>query len=79
MVISAKVRVKPDYLWDKVEPKIKAALLDTFSFERRDLGQDVLLSEVIGAIQGVMGVDYVDVDAVAGIPERYWTTASGEF
>ena len=70
LVISAKVRVNPDYLWDKVEPMIKASLLDTFSFERRDLGQDVLLSEVIGAIQGVVGVDYVDVDAVAGIPEK---------
>ncbi len=70
LVISAKVRVKPDYLWDKVEPVIKAALLDTFSFERRDLGQDVLLSEVISTIQGVAGVDYVDVDVVAGIPEK---------
>ncbi len=70
MVISAKVRVKPDYLWDKVEPMIKASLLDTFSFERRDLGQDVLLSEVISVIQNVKGVDYVDVDVVAGIPEK---------
>ncbi len=70
LVISAKVRVKSDYLWDKVEPLIKAELLDTFSFERRDLGQDVLPSEVIGAIQGVKGVDYVDVDVIAGIPEK---------
>lgn len=70
LVISAKVRVKSDYLWDKVEPLIKAELLDTFSFERRDLGQDVLLSEVISAIQGVQGVDYVDVDVIAGIPEK---------
>ncbi len=70
LVISAKVRVKPDYLWDKVQPMVKASLLDTFSFERRDLGQDVLLSEVIGTIQGVVGVDYVDVDVVAGIPEK---------
>ncbi len=70
MVISAKVRVKPDYLWDKVEPIIKATLLDTFSFERRELGQDVLLSEVISTIQNVVGVDYVDVDVVAGIPEK---------
>lgn len=70
LVISAKVRVKPDYLWDKVEPAVKSALLDTFSFERRDLGQDVLLGEVISTIQGVQGVDYADVDVVAGIPEK---------
>jgi predicted phage baseplate assembly protein len=70
LVISAKVRVKPDYLWDKVEPAVKAALLDTFSFERRDLGQDVLLGEVMSTIQGVQGVEYVDVDVIAGIPEK---------
>ncbi|HEX8197815.1 MAG TPA: hypothetical protein VF571_16610 [Pyrinomonadaceae bacterium] len=31
------------------EPKIRAALLDTFSFERRELGQSVFLIEVISA------------------------------
>lgn len=77
LVISARVRIKPDYLWDKVEPVIKAALLDTFSFERRDLGQDVLLSEVISTIQGVAGVDYVDVDVIAGIPEKKLDTVKG--
>jgi hypothetical protein len=70
LVVSAKVRIKSDYLWDKVEPLIRAELLDRFSFERRDLGQDVLLSEVISAIQRVRGVDYVDVDVIAGIPEK---------
>ncbi len=70
LLISARVKVKPDFLWDNVEPLIRAELLDAFSFERRDLGQDVLLSEVISAIQGVRGVDYVDVDYIAGIPEK---------
>jgi len=77
LVIGARVRVKSDYLWDKVEPLIRAKLLDTFSFERRDLGQDILLSEVIGAIQGVQGVDYVDVDVIAGIPEKILDKDSG--
>ena len=45
LVLSARVRIHPDYLWEKVEPRIRAALLDTFSFERRELGQDALLSE----------------------------------
>ena len=70
LVISAKVRLHPDYLWEKVEPKIRAALLETFSFERRELGQDVLLSEVISVIQRVPGVAYVDVDTLGGIPEK---------
>lgn len=70
LVLSAKVRIHADYLWEKVEPKIRAALLDAFSFERRELGQDGLLSEVISVMQAVHGVTYVDVDVFRGIPEK---------
>lgn len=69
LIISGKVRLLPDYLWEAVAPQIRSRLLDTFSFERRHLGQDVVLSEVISVIQAARGVAYVDVDildAVAG-------------
>ncbi|HXV81014.1 MAG TPA: putative baseplate assembly protein, partial [Candidatus Binatia bacterium] len=56
LVLSAGVRIHPDYLWEKVEPRIRAVLLDTFSFERRELGQDGLLSEAISAMHSVTGV-----------------------
>jgi hypothetical protein len=49
---------------------MRAALLDTFSFERRELGQDVLLSEVISAIQAVEGVAFVDVDILESLSEE---------
>jgi hypothetical protein len=67
--VSARVKVLEDYLWEKVEPVVRAALLDTLSFDRRELGQDVLLSEVISVIQGIEGVDYVDVDLLDAITE----------
>jgi hypothetical protein len=70
IVISANVRLRPDYLWESIAPKIRAQLLDTFSFERRELAQDVVLSEVMSAIQAVKGVAYVDVDLLRGIPEK---------
>ena len=70
LVLSALARIHPDYLWEKVEPKIRAALLDVFSFERRELGQDALLSEAISAMQRVTGVEYVDVDTFGGISEK---------
>ena len=70
LVISAKIRILPDYLWDKVVESVRVKLLDTFSFDRRELGQDLLLSEVICAIQVVAGVAYVDVDLLAGIDEK---------
>jgi PKD repeat protein len=70
LVISANIRILPKYQWDVVSSAIRTQLLDTFSFQRRELGQDVFLGEVIRAIQMVPGVAYVDVDVFGGIPEK---------
>jgi Baseplate J-like protein len=69
IVISAAVRLLPDYLWESVESTIRTTLLDTFSFERRDLGQPVFQSEVFSAIQGVAGVDYVDLQVLGAVDQ----------
>ena len=69
LVVSANVRIDPDYLWDAVEPKIRAAMLDVFGFERLELGDDLLLSNAIATIQGVAGVTYVDVNVFDTISE----------
>jgi hypothetical protein len=69
LFVSANVKVHPDYLWESVEPKVRAALLERFSFYRRDLGQDALLSEAIAAAQGVEGVVYVDFDIFDDVGE----------
>jgi len=73
MVLSANIRVLPDYQWPSVEQNIRAALLDAFSLERRDLGQPVFLSEVISRVQQVAGVAYVDVDFFGSIRENFTT------
>jgi predicted phage baseplate assembly protein len=70
IVISAGIRILPEYVWEPVVAQVRTALLDTFGFERREFGQDVLLSGVISVIQGVRGVAYVDVDTLGGIPEK---------
>jgi hypothetical protein len=67
MTGSARVRVGSDYLWPLVAPKVREALLDTFSYDRRDFGQPVYAAEVIATIQSVPGVTYVDLDELAGI------------
>ena len=76
IVIEAKVAILPDYQWESVVTEVRAALLDHFGFERRELGQDVLLSEVISVMQAVRGVAYVDVDAFGGVPEKQALTES---
>ncbi|MCF6218049.1 MAG: putative baseplate assembly protein [Gammaproteobacteria bacterium] len=70
IVISANVKVQADYQWESVVVNVRATLLDTFSFEQRELGQDVVLSEVMSVIQAVPGVAYVDMDSFGGIPEK---------
>jgi hypothetical protein len=69
LVISARLRLLPDYEWEAVVPQVRAALLEAFSFDRRDLGQDVLLSEALSVVQAVPGVAYVDVDVLDGVTE----------
>jgi hypothetical protein len=69
LVLSAKIRLALDYVWDVVVAAVRARLLDVFGFGKRALGQWVLLSEVISAIQNINGVAYVDVDALGAIPE----------
>lgn len=68
LVLSARIKVQTDHLWDKVEPAVRAAVLDKFSFDNRELGQPAFLSDVIAAIQAVEGVEYADVDAFGGVP-----------
>ena len=70
LVLSANIKLVADYQWDPVVEKVREAILDEFGFSRRRLAQPALLCEVIGLIQGVRGVAYVDVDSFGGIPEK---------
>ncbi|MGC2627548.1 MAG: putative baseplate assembly protein [Candidatus Udaeobacter sp.] len=70
LVLNANVRLAADYQWEPVATEIRATLLDVFGFQKRALGQPTLLSEVISAIQATQGVEYVDVDAFGGVPEK---------
>jgi hypothetical protein len=69
LVISAKVRLLPDYQWESVEPKIRAALLSKFGFAQRELGQDTLASEALSVIQAQAGVAYADLDTFDAVDE----------
>ncbi|MGZ6367678.1 MAG: hypothetical protein ACXWPS_17170 [Ktedonobacteraceae bacterium] len=79
IIIEARVRLLADYQWESVEPVIRTLLLDTFGFERRELGQPMFRSEVLGTIQGIPGVDYVELEAMGGVDpdtlQNYLTTS----
>jgi predicted phage baseplate assembly protein len=61
--LKAAVKVdRPAYERESVFERVTRALLDTFSFKRREFGQAVTLSEVIAVIQAQDGVLAVDVN-----------------
>jgi hypothetical protein len=62
--LAAKVTVSADFILDDVQTDVETALQSTFSFEARDFGQPVTLSEVIATIQNVDGVEGVLVTAL---------------
>jgi hypothetical protein len=61
--IEANLKILPDYVADDVVRTVETLLRDSFSFEKRQLGQPVARSEVIAAIQSVEGIDWVDLDS----------------
>lgn len=67
LIISAKLRIDPDHLWEPVVTAVRSALLDAFGFEQRELAQGVASSEVLSVIQSVPGVVYVDLDSFGAI------------
>ena len=69
LILSAAIAILPDYDWDSVEPKLRAALLARFGFNARELGQPAFLSEAVAAIQAIEGVDYVEMKVFASVSQ----------
>ncbi len=61
--LRASITVDPDLLPDKVKAEVEQKVRDAFSFDKRDFGQPVHLSELISVMQNVTGVTSVDVDS----------------
>ncbi len=62
--LSASVLFDPRYVREDVEVQVSNALLDAFSFEKREFGQPVTAAEVVTVMQTVQGVVAVDLDTL---------------
>jgi hypothetical protein len=69
LVITAGVKIQPAYTWESVAANLRSALLDLYSFDRRELGQSAFLSEAVSAMQAVAGVQYVDMQKFDSVSE----------
>ena len=67
LIVSAGLRIADDARWEPVATAVRAALVQTFGFRRRDLARGVASSEVLAAIQQVRGVSWVDLDVFGAI------------
>lgn len=60
--LTVKVRVDGLFIAEDVLAAVKTALVEAFSFEKRSFGQAVTVSEVLAIMQGVRGVEALDLD-----------------
>jgi len=75
IVLAASVRCDPALDWTDVSAGLQAALFGAFGYSQRQLGQDVVLSEIIAVAHSVPGVESFSVTAATLVPT---TATAGE-
>ncbi|MFI1506073.1 putative baseplate assembly protein [Streptomyces sp. NPDC020597] len=69
LVVALGVRTADGHLPEKVEQRVREALVARLGFAGAYLGHPVYQSAVVAAAQAVPGVDFVDLDAFGGVAE----------
>lgn len=69
VILSAEIKLEPNYLWEAVEPVLRQTLLERFGFMRRQLSQPLYRSEITAVLQQHPGVSYVDVNIFDSVDE----------
>ncbi len=82
--VDANIKIDSRSIKEKVLKQVKSILESLFSFDRRRLAQPVAKSEVMAVIQGVPGVEAVDLDALylsggQKIPNNYLAARTGRW
>ena len=75
IVLAASVRRDPALAWTDVSAALQTALFGAFGYPQRQLGQDVIISEIVAVAHSVPGVESFSVTAITLIPTT--ATATG--
>lgn len=67
--LAVDVKARPGWQFEKVENEIRERLMNRFSFERAEFGQDIFLADVVSTIQRSSGVEYCNVTTFHGITQ----------
>ena len=73
LLTQARIKVEDNHLFEVVKEEVRQRILKRFTFERAELGESVLLSDLIETIQNTPGVRYVDVDMFDRMRQFYGT------
>jgi len=68
IVLTARIRRDPALDWAGVSAAVRGALSGAFGYGSRQLGQDVIVSEIIAVGHSVPGVESFSVRAIALVP-----------
>lgn len=62
--IVAKVEVTTGYVFHEVAARLRAALTEQLGYAAQGIGQSIHPSRIVAIMHGVVGVDFVDLDAM---------------
>jgi predicted phage baseplate assembly protein len=68
IVLAARVRCARGFDWATVSAALRAALVGAFGYEQRQLGEDIVPSEIVAVAHSVPGVESFTVTAITLIP-----------
>jgi predicted phage baseplate assembly protein len=64
IVLAARVRCDPAFDWAVVSAALRSALTGAFGYEQRQLGEGIILSEIVAVAQSVPGVESFTVTGI---------------
>jgi predicted phage baseplate assembly protein len=68
IVLAASVRCDPEFDWTVVSAALRSALTGAFGYDQRQLGEGIILSEIVAVAQSVPGVESFTVTGITLIP-----------
>jgi predicted phage baseplate assembly protein len=68
IVLRVRIRHDPDMAWNVIEPAVRAELTEAYGYDKRDINEDIVVSDLIAVIHRVDGVWSAAITGVGQIP-----------
>jgi hypothetical protein len=65
--ITARIAIAPGWAFEEVAARVRATLLDRLGYARQGIGQAIHPSRIAALVQGIAGVEFVDLDELEAL------------